>query len=330
MIISQTPLRIGLAGGGTDLPAYYRESGGLVLSCAIDKYVYVLVRQHFDDRICLNYSKKEIVSRVEDVEHDLIREALLATDIRGGVEISTFADIPSEGTGLGSSSAVTVGLLNALYAYQGMQVPARELAHRACVIEIERCGKPIGRQDQFITALGGIQELRFGPHNDYVQASRITLSELEHRALEKQIMLFYTGTTRKADSILADQNDRVRDLRSHLDHLHYIAAAVAKQFENGHAGAIGTAIRESWESKRQLGIGTTNEHIDRLIAQALGAGASGAKICGAGGGGFMLVICHPEYRSNVRCALAPLKELPVRIDPHGTRIMLNVPQDIWD
>ena len=156
MIITQTPLRIGLLGGGTDLPDYYRERGGRVLNCAIDKYIYVIVKQRFDDEIYINYSKKEIVERVEDIEHELVREAMFMTGVTGGVEITTLADIPSAGSGLGSSSSVTVGLLHALYAYQGHQVSATELAERACTIEIERCGKPIGKQDQYIAAFGGI------------------------------------------------------------------------------------------------------------------------------------------------------------------------------
>src|ERR1700751_2033477 len=168
MTITQTPLRIGLRGGGTDLPSYYREHGGRVLNCAIDKYIYVIVKKRFDDEIYVNYSKKEIVSRVEDIEHELVREAMLMTGVTSGVEITTLADIPSSGSGLGSSSSVTVGLVHALYAYQGQQVSAGELAERACAIEIERCGKPIGKQDQYIAAFGGIRDLRFGPGEEGV------------------------------------------------------------------------------------------------------------------------------------------------------------------
>ena len=173
MIITQTPLRIGLLGGGTDLPDYYREHGGRVLNCAIDKYIYVIVKQRFDDDIYVNYSKKEIVSRVEDLEHELVREAMWMTGVMNGVEITTLADIPSAGgSGLGSSSAVTVGLLQALFAYRGRQVTAEELADRACAIEIDRCGKPIGKQDQYIAAYGGIRDIRFGP-GDQVMADEL-------------------------------------------------------------------------------------------------------------------------------------------------------------
>ena len=208
MIITQTPLRIGLVGGGTDLPGYYREHGGRVLNCALDKYVYVILTPRFDDEIYVNYSKKEIVSRVEDVEHELVREAMRMTGVTNGVEITTLADIPSTGSGLGSSSAVTVGLLHTLFAYQGRQVTAEELAERACIIEIERCGKPIGKQDQYIAAFGGIRDVRFGP-GDEVIAEDLGLSAAQRRALQQQIMLFYTGITRSADSILAEQNANI-------------------------------------------------------------------------------------------------------------------------
>src|SRR5689334_3852204 len=163
MIITQTPLRIGLLGGGTDLPDYYRENGGRVLNVALDKYVYVIVKQRFDDDIYINYSKKEIVSQVDEIEHELVREAMTMTGVTNGVEMTTLADIPSGGSGLGSSSAVTVGLLHALSAYKGNPMPATELAARACEIELERCAKPIGKQDQYIAALGGVRDIRFGP-----------------------------------------------------------------------------------------------------------------------------------------------------------------------
>src|SRR3954454_10410096 len=163
MIITQTPLRIGLLGGGTDLPDYYRRHGGRVLNCAIDKYVYAIVKQRFDDDIYVNYSRKEIVSRVAAIKHDLVREAMRMTGVGKGVEITMLADIPATGTGLGSSSSVTVGLLHALFAYRGQQIAGEELADRACTIEIERCGKSIGKQDQYIAALGGIRDIRLGP-----------------------------------------------------------------------------------------------------------------------------------------------------------------------
>jgi D-glycero-alpha-D-manno-heptose-7-phosphate kinase len=328
MIITQTPLRIGLLGGGTDLPGYYREHGGRVLNCALDKYVYVIVKQRFDDDIYVNYSKKEIVSRVEDLEHELVREAMQMTGVANGVEITTLADIPSAGSGLGSSSAVTVGLLHALFAYRGRQVSAEELAERACSIEIERCGKPIGKQDQYIAALGGIRDIRFGP-GDEVVAEELDLHPADRWALQHQIMLFYTGVTRSANTILAEQNANIEATRPQLDLLRDLAGFAAERLRNGEVDAVGPALRESWEAKRKLASGVSNDQIDRAVTRALDAGASGAKLTGAGGGGFLLVICPVERQRAVRASLTEMRELPVKLDRLGSRVVLNVLRDIW-
>jgi D-glycero-alpha-D-manno-heptose-7-phosphate kinase len=318
MIITQTPLRIGLLGGGTDLPDYYREHGGRVLNCAIDKYIYVIVKQRFDDDIYVNYSRKEIVSTIDDLEHELVREAMRMTGVVKGVEITTLADIPSAGgSGLGSSSAVTVGLLNALFTYQGYQVSAAELAERACTIEIDLCGKPIGKQDQYIAALGGIRDLRFGPGEKMV-GEELGLSADERRALQHQVMLFYTGVTRNANTILAEQNANIAATRPQLDLL-----------RAGDVDAIGPALRESWEAKRKLASGVSNDQVDEAVGRALDAGATGAKLTGAGGGGFLLVICPMERQRAVRQNLAYMRELPIKLDRLGSRVVLNVMRDIW-
>ena len=328
MIITQTPLRIGLLGGGTDLPGYYRKYGGRVLNCALDKYIYVIVKQRFDDDIYVNYSRKEIVSRVEDLEHELVREAMQMTGVTKGVEITTLADIPSSGSGLGSSSAVTVGLLHALSAYQGRQVAAKELAEWACTIEIERCGKPIGKQDQYIAAFGGIRDLRFGP-GDEVEAGDVGLSSADWRALQQQIMLFYTGVTRSADPILAEQNKNIEATRPQLDLLRDLAGFAAGRLRGGDVDAIGPAVRESWEAKRKLATGVSNSRIDQAVAEALEAGASGVKLTGAGGGGFLLAICPIERQRAVRESLAGMTEFPVKLDRLGSRVVLNMLRDIW-
>jgi D-glycero-alpha-D-manno-heptose-7-phosphate kinase len=328
MIITQTPLRVGLLGGGTDLPDYYREHGGRVLNCAIDKYVYVIVKQRFDDDIYLNYSKKEIVSSFEDLEHELVREAMRMTGVAKSVEITTLADIPSAGSGLGSSSAVTVGLLHALFAYQGRQVSAEELAERACTIEIDRCGKPIGKQDQYIAALGGIRDIRFGP-GEAVVAEELGLSSAERRVLQQNILLFYTGITRRADSILAEQNTNIKATRPELDLLRDLAGFAVGRLLCGDIDAVGSAMREGWEAKRKLASGVSNSHIDLMVTRALDAGASGVKLTGAGGGGFLLVICPVERQRAVRDSLAELQELPVKLDRIGSRVVFNVMRDIW-
>jgi D-glycero-alpha-D-manno-heptose-7-phosphate kinase len=328
VIITQTPLRIGLLGGGTDLPGYYVEHGGRVLNAAIDKYVYVVVKQRFDDAIYVNYSKKEIVDRIDDLEHELVRESMRMAGVTSGVEITTLSDIPSSGSGLGSSSAVTVGLLHALFAYAGHQLPATELAARACMIEIGICGKPIGKQDQYIAALGGVRDMRFGP-GDVVSADEVGMSAATRRALQQQIMLFYTGVTRSANVILTEQTANLGQTRDQLQRLRELAGIAVDKLRSGDVDAVGPAVRDSWEAKRSLASGVSNSEIDKAIACALEAGASGAKLTGAGGGGFLLVFCPVERQQAVRENLAHMRELPVKLDRFGSRIILNVIRDIW-
>ena len=327
MIITQTPIRISLLGGGTDMPDYYREHGGRVLNCAIDKYIYVIVKQSFDDDIYVNYSKKEIVSRVADLEHELVREAMLLAGVTSGVEISTVADIPSAGTGLGSSSAVTVGLLNALFMYKGLPLSATELAELACAIEIERCGKPIGKQDQYVAALGGIRDIRFGP-GDEIVATELRLPAAQMRAFQQHIMLFYTGVTRSADPILAEQNANIKANRHRLDFLRDLAGVAVDRLGDGDIAAVGTTLRSGWEAKRGLASGVTDAWIDTAISRALESGALGAKLTGAGGGGFLLVICPVERHDAVREALIGMREIPVKLDGLGSRVVLNMLHDV--
>jgi D-glycero-alpha-D-manno-heptose-7-phosphate kinase len=328
MIITQTPLRVGLVGGGTDLPAYYREHSGRVLNAAIDKYVYVVVKQRFDDEVYVNYSTKEIVSRVEDLQHELVREALHMTGIRGGVEITTLADIPSAGSGLGSSSAVTVGLLQALFTYQGRQLTAEELADRACMIEIDRCRKPIGKQDQYAAAYGGVCDIHFGP-GDRVVVDQLALAPDVRRHVQDELLLFFTGTTRSANRILGEQTANIADRLVQLAQLRDLAGEAAAGLRAGDVDALGAALNKSWTAKRELASGVSNSQIDEAVEAALAAGASGAKVTGAGGGGFLLVVCPLENQRRVRERLAPMRELPIKIEPFGSRVILNVHRDIW-
>ena len=327
MIVTQTPLRVGLVGGGTDLPGYYREHSGRVLNAAIDKYIYVIVKQRFDDDIYVNYSQKEIVSRVEDLQHELVREAMYMTGVRSGVEITTLADIPSAGSGLGSSSAVTVGLLHALFAYRGRQVTARELAERACTIEIDRCRKPIGKQDQYAAAYGGICDLRFGP-GDRVDVEQITLSHQMRRLMSGELLLFYTGITRSANAILDEQSANTADRLPQLAQLRDLAGEAADGLRAGDIEVVGVAMNKSWQAKRTLASGVSNSQIDQAVEGALAAGATGAKVTGAGGGGFLLVVCPLERQRAVRDALSHMRELPIAIDPSGSRAVFSVHRDI--
>jgi D-glycero-alpha-D-manno-heptose-7-phosphate kinase len=328
VIITQTPLRVGLVGGGTDLPGYYREHGGRVLNAAIDKYIYVVVKQRFDDDIYVNYSTKEIVSRVEDLQHDLVREAMHMAGVRAGVEITTLADIPSAGSGLGSSSSVTVGLLHALFAYQGRQVTAEELAERACAIEIDRCRKPIGKQDQYVAAFGGICDISFGP-GDRVFVDQLKLASPIRRQVQSELLLFFTGITRNADTILGEQSANIADSLPQLHQLRDLAGEAAGGLRDGDVNALGAALNKSWQAKRALASGVSNSEIDEAVDAALAAGATGAKVTGAGGGGFLLVVCPLERQRAVREQLAHMKELPINIDPCGSRVVLNVHRDIW-
>ena len=328
MIVTQTPLRIGIVGGGTDLPGYYREHGGRVLNCTLDKYVYVIVKERFDRDIYVNYSKKEVVSRVEDLQHELVREAMLATGVTSGVEITTLADIPSSGSGLGSSSAVTVGLSNALLAYRGKHVDEETLAKEACAIEIDRCCKPIGKQDQYIAATGGIRDIHFGPGEEVV-AEEIKLAPSVLRAFQEQIMLFYTGVTRSANDILAEQDANIGDRLEQLHTLRDLAGTATEHLVSGDIESLGEVIQESWIVKRKLASGVSNCEIDFAIDRAISAGATGAKVTGAGGGGFLFVICPIDRQTAVRRSLAEMPELPVKLDRFGSRVLLNVARDIW-
>jgi D-glycero-alpha-D-manno-heptose-7-phosphate kinase len=328
VIITQTPLRIGLVGGGTDLPDYYRDHGGRVLNCAIDKYIFVIVKERFDDEIYVNYSKKETVSKIDDLEHELVREAMRMTGVTSGVEITMLADIPSAGSGLGSSSSVTVGLLQALWGYQGHQVTGEDLAKGACEIEIDICGKRIGKQDQYIAALGGIRDIHFGPGEDVV-AEELGLSTAERRAFQQQVMLFYTGVTRNATTILTEQSANVSSTLGELNFMRDLAGVAVEHLRNGDVYSVGTALRDGWEAKRKLASGVSNAKIDDAVARALAAGASGAKVTGAGGGGFLLVICLPEHQGAVRDGLPEMRELPVKLDRLGSRVVFNVTRDIW-
>lgn len=268
------------------------------------------------------------MSRVEDLDHELVRGAMQMTGVASGVEITTLADIPSSGSGLGSSSAVTVGLLHALFSYTGQHASAMQLAEMACEIEIEQCGKPIGKQDQYICALGGIRDIQFGPGEDVV-ANELAIPAAQRRALQEQIMLFYTGITRSADVILAEQNTNVDATRPQLDQLRDLASFAAGRLLSGDTAAIGSAIRESWEAKRKLASGISTAQIDLACARAIDAGATGVKLTGAGGGGFLLVICPLEHQRAVRHALADMRELPVKFDLLGSRVVLNIQRDIW-
>jgi D-glycero-alpha-D-manno-heptose-7-phosphate kinase len=323
VIITQTPLRISFAGGGTDFRGFYQKEYGAVVSTAIDKYIYVIVKERFDDLIRIGYTRTEMVESVDQIQHELVREAMRMVGIEKGVEISTMADIPSEGSGLGSSSTVTVGLLNALYAYKGESVTAETLARQACEIEINILGKPIGKQDQYIAAYGGLRHFRFYP-NEEVEVNSIDLDEGARQRLCESLLLFWTGVTRNASDVLSEQKSNIANKMHLLIEMRDQADELARLLKVGAIASLGQTLREGWLRKRQLASGITNSRIDELFDLAMSAGAIGGKVTGAGGGGFFLVCVPPENRAAVRKKLGHLRELPISLSRDGSKVIFNV------
>lgn len=328
MIISKTPLRISFVGGGTDLPSFYEKDFGAVLSCAIDKYMYVIIKERFDDLIVLNWSKKEIVNSVDEIEHDLIREVMRKTGIDKAVELTTIADIPSEGSGLGSSSSLTVGLLNVFYTFKGMQISPERLAREACEIEIDIVGKPIGKQDHYAATFGGLNEIIFYKEGS-VKINRINFTNDNLRILGSNLLLFYTGMTRSADTILIKQKEKSDVLFDTLLDMRNQVSVLKDCLENGASDSIGLIMKKGWAMKKSLFLPISNRQIDEMYERALEAGATGGKICGAGGGGFLLLYVPREKQNAVREALREYREFPFMLERHGSRIIFNQMNNYW-
>jgi len=323
VIVVQAPLRVSFFGGGTDLPGFYTRETGCVLSSAIDKRVYVIVKERFDDLIYVNYSRKEIVSSVDHIEHGLVREAMRATGVTSGVEITTLADVPSEGSGLGSSSSITVALLLGFSAYRFDVMSAARLAEEACRIEIQRLGRPIGKQDQYISAFGGIRQIEFHP-DERVTIERVELSESVRAKLSQRLTLFYTGRTRSADPILQEQSQRVDGSLDVLREMRAQAIRGRDALQAGDLDGFGALLHEAWVLKRELGNSITDPGIDAMYEAARTAGALGGKITGAGGGGFLLLCVPPASQDAVRAALHGYREVPIGLERDGAKVMLNV------
>ena len=322
MIIVQTPLRVSFFGGGTDLRSFFAVEGGCVLSSAIDKYIFITIKKRFDQLLRIGYTRTEMVESVGEVQHELIREALRKTGISRGVEVTTMGDIPSAGSGLGSSSTVTVGALHAMYTFLGEIVPAERLAREACEIEIDILGKPIGVQDQYIAAYGGLRFMEFTLAGQ-VLCERIDLGSDLLRRLNESLLLFFTGVTRQADSILGEQKRNINDRMAILREMKQMAYTARDELRAGDLEAMGRLLHEGWQLKKQLASQISNGAIDEMYQTARRAGALGGKITGAGGGGFLLLYCLPERREAVRDALKPLQELPFQLEMDGTKVILN-------
>jgi len=324
IVVTRTPLRISFAGGGTDLPAFYEREFGAVLSTTIDKYVYVTVKRHgefFGEAVRLNYSETEQVETIEDLHNDIARECLKLLGAKPPIYVSTVADIPAA-SGLGSSSAFAVGLLNALHVFRGEHVSAGQLAEEAAVVEIDTLKRPIGKQDHLIAAFGGFNLLRFFPDGGVsVEPQRFGGDVLSDLFIHT--MVFWTGMTRNAGTVLEEQQRntaaRLDELRAMRDHAQALQAGLRTSFE---PAAFGSVLDDTWRAKRQLAGGISTDQIDKWYDMALEAGALGGKVCGAGGGGFLLFIVPPERCAGVRDVLDGLVELPVGYEPRGSRVLI--------
>jgi D-glycero-alpha-D-manno-heptose-7-phosphate kinase len=326
MIISKTPLRMSWVGGGSDLPAYYREELGAVLSTSIDKYVYIALNPKFDNKIRLNYSKTEEVTSLDEIEHPIFREALKYTDVKNGIEIASMADIPSHGSGLGSSSSFTVGLLNALYAFKNQFSSKEKLAREACEIEMIKCKEPIGKQDQYAAAFGGINLIKFHS-NEIVSVEPIICKPSLSKTIEDHTLVFYTGRTRSASQLLAKQSkdlltiERKKLMRRMVD----LAFELKRELESDSIQNFGQILHENWILKSQLTSGITDSQIDSWYQAGLRNGALGGKLLGAGNGGFIMFFAPPETHLKICSALSDLQNIKFSFESGGSQIVFYQP-----
>lgn len=323
MIISKTPMRLSFVGGGSDLPSYYREMGGAVLSTSIDKFVYVTINTRFEEGIRLSYSRTEIVDHSDQIEHGLVKAALQKLGITSGVEITSIADIPSRGSGMGSSSSFTVGLLHALYAYSGKYVSKLDLGREACEVEIDMCKEPIGKQDQYAAAAGGLNIIEFHA-DDSVTVAPIVAPPGTIEQVESDLIMYYVGGDRSASAILEQQAQDVGasiTKKQALEKMVGLVYTLRDELAQGNSHSVGEILHANWELKRQLTGGITTALIDETYTKAMANGATGGKLLGAGGGGFMVFSVPGGKQPQVREALSHLREVPFRFDKNGTGIV---------
>lgn len=321
MIITKTPLRISFVGGGTDLPDYYRVNGGAVVSAGINKYIYITVNPKFDNKIRVSYSNTEIVDEVQELHHELVRECLQMVGIHGGIEITSIADIPS-GTGLGSSSTFTVGLLNALYSHVGERISAHQLAEKACEIEINVLKHPIGKQDQFAAAYGGMNYFEFHKDESVLQ-ERIFLDDANARKMRQKLVLFYTGMTRSADVVLKEQKKNTVSRLEVLDEIKHQAEIMYHDLlSEGFGESFASALHQGWMYKQSLASTISNDQISQYYQIAMDAGAKGGKLLGAGGGGFLLFYCDEQNQEALEKAIG-LRRVEFHVSLAGSRVIFN-------
>jgi D-glycero-alpha-D-manno-heptose-7-phosphate kinase len=328
MIITRTPFRVPLGGGGTDLPSYYSKHGGFIFSAAIDKYMFISINQPIvDDLIRIKYSRSETVTCVDEIQHEIVREALRHIGFKNGIEVTSMADVPA-GTGLGSSGAYTVGLLNGLHTLRRESLTLQQLAEEACKIEIDILGKPIGKHDQYLAAFGGLTCLEIAKDGS-VKVYNAQISHAMIDELEKNILLFFTGISRDANEILSSQSKGAeREESQVVDTLHRIKEIgyqIKDALESGHLAKFGYLLDKHWQVKKNLSGKISDSKIDRLYEKAKENGAFGGKIMGAGGGGFFMFYCE-EHRNHLRKAMAEegLKEMRFRFDFEGSKVLINL------
>ena len=320
MIITRTPFRVSFAGGGSDLASYYTREPGVVLSTAIDKHMYIAVKEHFDLTLRISYSRTEIVDSAGEVEHPIVRECLQMLGVRNGLEIVSMGDLPAR-TGLGSSSSFTVGLLHALYAMGGKVVSPERLAREACCIEIEKLHEPIGKQDQYIAAYGGLQLIQFNPDGT-VFVDPVVISTATRHELNRRLRMFFTGDSRDARQVLVKQQAATEEKMPALRRMCTIARELREVLTSGRdLNVFGNLLDEAWQVKRSLTESISNQKIDELYERGMRAGALGGILLGAGGGGFLLFFCEPHNQSKLREELAELRELKFSLDPEGSKIV---------
>lgn len=328
MIISRTPLRMSFVGGGSDIPAFYRQHGGAVLSTAINRYVYVNINRKFDDGIRVAYSKTEEVERRDQIEHTIVRATLEMMQLEGGVEITTIADIPSRGTGLGSSSSFTVGLINAVSAYLGRHCSPDDLGARSCHVEIDLCGEPIGKQDQYAVAFGGMNLIEFNP-DDSVQVSPIMMPREQRDLLQRRIIAFYTGRTRSASALLRGQSEASASdahVKAALRRMVELAYTLRSELNDSNLDSFGRILDENWALKKTLAPGISDPAIDGWYAAARAAGALGGKILGAGAGGFLIFYALEDRHEAIRRQLQELRPMRFDFEALGSRVIFYNPQ----
>lgn len=324
MIMSKTPLRISFFGGGTDLPSFTKKEFGCVITSSIDKHIYLVAHPSFGGKNIIAYSKREMTDTIDEIAHTRVKECLKKTNTLNGIEIHSLAEVPA-GTGLGSSSAFTVGVLNLLYSYNGKFVSKLGLAEEASNIEINILKEPIGKQDQYETALGGFNFIKFNPDGS-VETEPILLSETNIKKINERLIIFYLEVTRDASSVLLEQNKNISSDSEKFETMRKmkeLALTMKEELNNGKIENFGKILHQSWLLKKSVSNKISSPEIDRIYELGLKAGAIGGKVLGAGGGGFILFYCEPEKQQSLRNTLSHLKEFPFKFEKEGTKIIYS-------